>query len=128
MFDRHPYCKIRDDDTERLRRDFGDNRIYFCEDVRTHELQAWYKPNSGREYRICTADNVAHASQLLRARMRFDKTRAQDLIREIDAHNEKVLSDKDEDALHEVRHDLRNIVNGRQMFMPPARRRQHASV
>ncbi len=123
MFDRHPYCKIRDDDTQRLRRDFGDNRIFFVRNVRSHEFEAWYNPDSSREYKICTADNVAHASRLIRSRIRFDKMRAQDLMREIDDHNDKLVADKDAEAIHEVRHDMQCIVSGRQMFMPPAKRK-----
>ena len=121
MLDRHPELRIRDADTKRLREEFNDTRIYFGLNVITQELEAWYKPNSSRPYKVSTADNVQHAIRLLQKRMEFDKMRAKDLLAKIDEHNEKLTRDKDEDALHETRSVLRNVAAGRMIFTPPLR-------
>jgi len=124
----HPYLRIRDDDTKRLREEFNDKRIYYCFNVLSQEFEAWYKPESSRPYKVSTAENVSHAARLLRNRMQYDKKRAIDILREIDEHNESLTQGKEADAIHEVRTSMRHIASGRQIFTPPLRRKANAAV
>ena len=127
--DRHPYLKIREDDTKRLRREFDDNKIYFGYNVVSGEAEAWYKPDSGPAYKISACENVAHACVLLRNRMKYDNYCAKQLLEEIDAHNDKIVKDKEDDAMHEVKSHLGHVARGRQIFMPPnVRSKAHAAI
>lgn len=125
-----PYLKTRDDDTKFLRREFHDDSIYFVLNVQSKKLEAWYKPLSGRGYKITAADNVSHATRIMRNMLKFEKQRAEDILKEIDEHNEKIVSDKQKDAMAEVRHDLKNILAGKQYFVMSnmQARRQHAYI
>lgn len=123
MLDRHPYLRIRDEDTKRLRDEFHDDRIYFGFNVRSQRLEAWYRPDSSSPYKITTADNLQHAIRLIRNRIKLDKMRAQDILAEIDEHNAKVVTDREDDVMHEVRGHLRRVARGRQLFTPPIRRK-----
>lgn len=109
---------IINDDQKRIRREFSDDRICFGRNYITHRLEAWYKPDNSRPYLICSADNVCHAIYLLKQRAANDVRGAKILLNEIDNHNEKLLGDKQENAMHEVRHDLRWIASGRKTFSP----------
>lgn len=122
MFARYTYLQVRDDETKRLRAEFNDNRITFVRNIKEHLLQAWYSPASSSPYMITVAKNVQHAIRLLRNRLQYEKTRAKDLLAKIDAHNDKIVRDKELDAMHEVRSTLRSVASGRQLFTPPRRR------
>lgn len=125
-----PYLKTRVDDTKFLRLEFHDDNIYFLWNVQTKKFEAWYKPPSGPGYKVTTADNVSHATRIMRDMLRFEKQRAGDILKEIDEHNEKVVTDKEDDAMAEVRHDLKNILAGKQYFVMSnmQARRQNAYI
>jgi hypothetical protein len=120
MIKNHPEIEIREEDTKRLRAAFSDNRLLFGFNHKRKVFQAWYKPN-GPAYLACTCDNVCHAIRLLRHRLKYEQMRAKDLVREIDDFNEELLEKKDAEAVHEFRHDLMNIMKGRQIFAPRRR-------
>ena len=109
---------IGDDEQKRLQEEFGDERIMYGFNQKLRRFETWYKPNSSRPYLICVATSVAHAIYQLRQRLRNDKKGAKLLLAEIDSHNDKLLDDKQEDAMQEVRHDLRRVASGRQIFAP----------
>lgn len=120
-----PYLRIREDDQKRLRKEFNDEKIHYGFNVQSKELQAWYKPNSGRPYKVCAATSVCHAIYQMREQLKYEKMRATDLLKEIDEYNEKVIKDKETDAMTEVRLDLQRIASGKQYFTmanPQARR------
>ncbi len=119
--DRHPELIVREEDTKRLCEEFHDNKILFVINRTKGRLEAWYKPDSGAAYFVSSAIGVGHAIRLLRNLLRFERTRAKDVLREIDDFNEKLLADKDADAMHEVEHDLRRILSGKQLFAPRGR-------
>ena len=114
-------------DQKRLQREFDDTKIRFGRHQISHELQAWYVPVSSPPYMICTCECVEHAMQQMRHRSKYDKQRAQDTLREIDEFNDKILADKDADALHQAKADLKNVASGRVLFAAP-RGLRHASV
>ena len=114
---RHPYLHVDESDTKRLRKEFNDDRIYIGRNVQVHENQAWYKPDSGPAYKICGCENVAHASMQLNLRSRYEKSKAKNLLAEIDAHNDKIVTDKEEETMREVRSTLKSVASGRIMFM-----------
>ena len=116
MLDRQPYLHIRDDDTKRLRTEFDDNRIYFGFNVLSQELEAWYKPDSGRAYKISGVRSVQQAIQIMRKQLRYEKMRALDLLKEIDDHNDALTAYKENDAMTEVKSELKRIATGRQYF------------
>ena len=119
MLDYYPHLKVRDDDTKRLRQEFGgDERLYFARNAITHHLEAWYKPDNSRPYKIVTADNVCHAIVLCQSRLMFDKMRAKDILKSIDEHNQNRSEKGDEDAVHEVRNQMTDIMKGRKYFLP----------
>ena len=111
-----PHLELREDDTKRLRREFDDRNIYFCLNRLTNEFETWYTPNQSRPYKIHRSENICHAIALLKNQMKFEKMRACDLLREIDEHNEKLENYGREDAMTEVRTDLRRIASGRKVF------------
>lgn len=119
MLDHYPFLKEREDDSKFLNDKFADCRIVFCRNIKSHEFEAWYIPDNSSPYKICTADNVSHAARLIRNKIKYDQMRASDLLRNIDAHNEKVINDKDDEAKHEARSHLKGVVSGRQLFIPP---------
>lgn len=121
------YLSIREDEQSHIREEIGDDRICWGFNQKKKEYQVWYRPENSRPYKITTADNMCHAIYTIRSRQRFEKMRAKDLLAEIDAYNEKLLTDKEKDAMHEVRHTMKNVANGRQIFPPPLRR-SHANV
>ena len=125
-----PYLKTRVDDTKFLRREFHDDNIYFLWNVQSKKFEAWYKPPSGRGYKVTAADNVSHATRIMRDMLKFEKQRAKDILQEIDDHNKKVVLDKEADAMTEIRHDLKNILAGKQYFVMAnmQARRQHAYI
>ena len=112
----HPYLRIRDDDQKRLQSKFDDKKIHFGFNVKSQNLEAWYDPKSSAPYKICTCDNVFHAVRLLTNQMKFEKMRAKDILAKMDADNDKVISDRDADIMHEVRHTLRDVATGKQTF------------
>lgn len=103
---------------KRLREEFSDKRICYGFNRIACRFEAWYKPDNSRPYLVCSAKNVCHAIYQLRQRLRNDRTGARILLAEIDSHNDKLLDDKQADAMDEVRHDLRWIASGRKTFCP----------
>ena len=102
---------------KRLQRYFDDRRIRYGENNRTHQKEVWYVPANSRPYRVCTAQNPAHALKQLQARSYADKMHARQLLAEVDAHNEKLQASMHEDAMGAVKSDLAKIARGRQTFM-----------
>jgi len=117
------YIVIMDDDQERLQREFGDKHIVFGRNIKTHAFEAWYKPENSAPYKITTCENVWHAIKLLRARQAFENRRAKEILAEIDKHNDKLVTDKEEAAMHEVRHTMQAVASGKKTFMTPRARR-----
>jgi hypothetical protein len=109
---------IREDDQKRLREEFGDDGIYYGRNHKDCRFETWYKPRNSRPYLIATPSSIAHAIYLLRQRIENDRKGAKLLLREIDAHNKKLLTDKEADAMDEVKHDLKWIASGRKTFAP----------
>ena len=106
----------KEDDQKRLQTKFDDKRIKYGWNRKSKQYQVWYVPSSSRPYMVCFAVNVEHAMRQMEARMRADKMRAKDLLAEIDAHNDKIVTDEQQDAMCEVRSELRKIASGRQYF------------
>ena len=107
---------IRDSDQKRIREEFSDKRIWYGFNHITWQFEVWYKPNNSRPYLICSAKDVCHAIYKLRQRLQNDRKGAKILLAEIDSHNDKLLDNKQADAMHEVRHDLRGVASGRRIF------------
>ena len=105
------------DGQKRLQNYFDDRRIRYGENNRTHQKEVWYVPANSRPYRVCTAQNPAHALKQLQARSYADKMHARQLLAEVDAHNEKLQASMREDAMGAVKSDLAKIARGRQTFM-----------
>ena len=103
-------------DTKRLCREFADMRIEMGWNQKQKRNETWYIPCNSRPYLICCPKDVSHAIQLLRDRMKHDKMRAVDLLEQIDAHNEKLIADKQKDAMLEVRSQLKNVAAGRRFY------------
>ena len=112
----HPHLYVKVDSTKRLRLEFHDNHIFFTENRKSGLLEVWYKPASSSAYRITVVKNVQQAIHNMRELLQYEKRKAVDILYEIDTHNEKVLTDKEADAMHEIKHDLMNIVNGKKYF------------
>lgn len=100
---------------KRLQNYFDDRRIRFGR--LGPEMQVWYVPANSRPYKVCSAENVAHAQKQLIGRSYADKIHAKNLLAEIDAHNDKLLDTMREDAVAEVKADLNKIARGRQTFL-----------
>ena len=109
---------IRDNDQKRLRKTFSDRRICYGINHKLHRFETWYKPDNSRPYLICVAASACHAIYQLRQRLENDRKGARLLLSEIDSHNDKLLDDKQTDAMHEIRRDLRWIASGRKTFSP----------
>lgn len=107
---------IREEEQDRLRNYFDDTRIHFGRNRRTGKLEAWYKPTSGLPYRICEAVNVCHALKQMEERSRIDREGAVNALRRIDAHNEHLAEYAKQDAMTEVRSQLRDAVKNRFIF------------
>ena len=119
MIPNKPWIEINDRDTQRLRKEFGgDKRIHYGFNKKTRAFEAWYVPSNSRPYMITNAMGIDHAVKLLRGRAKYDKMRACDMIREIDEHNDTIMDDKREDAVREIRSQLKDAVNGKQYFGP----------
>lgn len=116
MFGRHVHLELREEDTERLRNEFHDENIYYCHNRITGDFEAWYTPKESRPYRIHRSENVCHAIRLMRNQLQFEQMRACDLLHEIDDYNEKLEDYGREDAMTEVRHDLKRIASGKKVF------------
>ena len=110
-------------DQKRLQREFDDQKIRFGRHQINHELQAWYVPANSPPYKICTCECVEHAMSQMRMRSKYDKQRAQDTLREIDDFNDKLVSDKDAEVMHEMKAGLKNVASGKVSFAAPRRRR-----
>ena len=119
------YLTTRYDDEKRLRREFSDKRIRYGFNEKNKRFEVWYKPENSAPYLVATPNNVQHAIYLLRQRLINDKIGAKILLKEIDEHNEKLVNDKQIDAMDECRHDLRNIASGRQIFTPSLARKRN---
>jgi hypothetical protein len=117
------FLQIRRDDQKRLQREFSDRRIRYGYNVRTKSLEAWYVPDNSRPYKITGCDSVAHCIYVMKARLITERTRAKDLLRRMDEHNDKLHESKEDDVMHEVRSTLRSVASGRVLFTPPARQK-----
>jgi len=122
------YFKIREDDTKRLRREFADHRIYYGLNSKLGTLDVWYKPDNSRPYKITTAHNACHAIKLLHNRMKYDNMRAKDILADIDKYNDSLVDYERQDAVDEVRSQMKSIAAGKQYFIPPVRRMANAAV
>jgi hypothetical protein len=109
--------KIIEADQKRLRLDFDDNRIFYGWSPIKHRFEVWYKPESTRPYMITVAENVSHARRLLENRMKYDKFKATEVLKQIDEHNQKLLDDKQKETAAEVRSTMRSVACGRQHFI-----------
>ena len=119
---------VCEDDQKRLRREFSDNRIHCGFNHKLRRFEVWYRPNNSRPYLIAPAINVCHAIYLLKERAANDQRGAKIILAEIDAHNEKLITDKQADTMREITQDLRRVASGRQHFTPSlARNRQNAN-
>lgn len=112
-----PYLKTREDDTKFIRAALNEDNLWFIMNVQSHDLEVWYKPPHDRGYKITTAEDKSHAVRQLRELLKFEQGRAEDLMKEIDEHNEKLVRDKEKDAMSEVKHDLKNILAGKKHFV-----------
>lgn len=106
-------------DQKRLQKEFDDRKIRFGRNQVNHELQAWYVPASSPPYKICTCECVEHAMSQMRMRSKYDKQRAQDTLRQIDEHNDKLVANNDADLMHEMKAGLKNVASGRSLFAAP---------
>ena len=100
---------------KRLQNYFDDTRIRFGRNGK--EMQVWYVPSNSRPYKVCSAVNSAHALKQLISRSYADRMHAKHFLAEIDKHNEKLLESIREDAIGEVKSDLRKIACGQKTFM-----------
>jgi hypothetical protein len=116
MLDRVPYLQIIESGQNRIRLEFHDNKIFYGFNVQSQQLEAWYKPNSGRAYKITECNNEYHAIKLMRGQLELEKRMAKDVLKEIDEHNDRLLKDKDEDAMCEMRSEMKSIASGKQYF------------
>ena len=101
---------------KRLQAYFDDKRIRYGFNRQNHEFQVWYVPVESRPYRVCSAVNVSHAIKQLEARAANDKKRARDMLSKMDAHNQKLVDNRREDAMHEVRQHLRQVAAGKRFY------------
>jgi hypothetical protein len=109
--------QVIENDQRRLRLAFDDNRIIYGRNPIKHRFEVWYKPESTRPYMITIAENVSHARRLLENRMKYDKFKATEVLKQIDEYNQKLLDDKQKDAAMEVRTTMRNVACGKQHFI-----------
>ena len=111
------YIAVDRDGQKRLRKEFDDDRIVYGLNQKMKQNQVWYKPTNSPPYMVCFAKNAAHAIQQMAVRVRADKMRAVDLLREIDDHNEKIVASQQTDAVDEARSQLKAVATGRQYFL-----------
>jgi hypothetical protein len=109
--------EILEADQRWLRQKFDDNRIIYGRNPIKHRFEVWYKPESTRPYMITVAENVSHARRLLENRMKYDKFKATEVLKQIDEFNQKLLDDKQKDAAAEVRATMQSVACGRQHFI-----------
>lgn len=103
-----PYLDILESETRRLKEEFNDRRVLFCRNVKGRRFDVWYKPDSGRPYRVCSPVNVGHAIKLLRDKLKYAHLTGRDLCRLVDCHNERILAAQRRDACEEVRSQMRH--------------------
>ena len=107
---------INESDQKRLQRQFDDRRIIYGWNPVKHQNEAWYKPEHKRPYMICTAQNVCHAIKQIENRVKYEKYSAEQLIRNIDEHNTKIVDDIQREAMTELRTEMKQIATGKQHF------------
>ena len=117
VLNRYPWLLFMPEDTKTLREEFVDELIFFYWNKKKHEFESWYCPGSSAPYKICSCDNVSHAMRLMRARMKYDKMRADLFIKKLDEYNDKLEEDERSDAMHRFRHDLYDIAKGKKHFL-----------
>jgi hypothetical protein len=115
------FLRIQEDDQKRIQQEFGDRRIRYGFNVKAKSFESWYVPDNSPPYKITSCTSVSHCIHAMRARLISEKTRAKDLLAQIDEHNERIKKSGDDDVMHEVRSTLRNVASGRVLFTPPAR-------
>lgn len=110
------YLVELESDQKRLRREFDDRRIHYGRNQKNHQLEVWYTPDTSMPYKIALPENVSHAIILLQKRQEIDKMRARDVIRSIDDHNDKLMTNIQADAMAAVRSGLQSVACGRKFF------------
>lgn len=110
------HLDIRYDDQKRLQREFDDKRIRYGFNKKTKEFQVWYCPASSYPYLISTVVNVCHAIRILNHRRKYDQMRARDLLQSIDDHNNKLTQGLQDDAMLEVKSQLKNVACGKRFY------------
>ena len=109
---------------ERLDEVFHDKEMHAVFNVKLQRPEIWLTPANSSPYMICSHPSLGKSIRIIKDHMEFDKKRAQDILREMDEHNEKVVTDREDDVMHECRNHLRAVARGRQVFTPPPPRRK----
>ncbi len=120
----YPWLRPVASNQERLDEEFGDKEMHAVFNVKLNRCEIWLTPANSSPYMVCAHPSLGKSIQIIKDRMDFDKKRAQDILREMDEHNEKIVQDKDDDAIHECRSHLGRVARGRQIFTPPPPRRR----
>lgn len=116
------YIQIRDDEQTRLRDEFGDKRFMHGWNAKLERFETWYRPDNSPPYMVAHGKSFTECILMVRNKAKYSKKRAVDLLREIDEHNENLIVGKEDEAMHEMRHDLKRIASGKQIFAPLTRR------
>lgn len=120
----YPWLRPIESNQERLDKEFDDKEMHAVFNVKFQRCEIWLTPANSSPYMICAHPSLGKSMRIIKDRMEFDKRRARDILAELDEHNEKVVTDKEDDAMHECRSHLRGVARGRQIFTPPPPRRK----